>query len=554
MSEHDDKVSIPARLELLSTVVTRMVKEDPVNLAIQSTRALPAPVRKGIGTIARKLPDSTAKELASTLADVPVEIDGTNAVSEELKRITGVEPSITARPLTRARYEWNMGNVDRALSIAPIRSHLHAQLADEWRLLTWDGPKLPKREPYVPEMDALHVLINSAPHTNSGYTVRTRAILEGQKAAGLDVAGVTRISYPVSIGKPFAKEADVVGGVTYHRLLPEKMPKLPVESATLHAQMLADLVSELRPRLLHATTNYANAIVTKAAAEAYGIPWVYEMRGQLEKSWVARHPEAVQAQVEASQRFIAMKNKETAMAKAADAVVVLSEVQKLDLIERGVDEAKIKVIPNAYSPDPDAPKLSRAEAKASLGLEQKFTVGTVTAVVDYEGLDTLVRAVKLLSDDGVDLRCVIVGDGVSLPGLRELVAELGIEDRVVMPGRVPREQSHTWYQAIDLFAVPRKDTAVCRAITPIKPIEAMSTGAPIVASDLPPLRELVIDPGSGLACEPGNEADLARVINRIISDGALYDALSVAARANALDHTWEANISRYLSLYSEVTS
>lgn len=542
------------QLPLLTSTVWRMVGEDPVFFALQVSRKLPGSVRGKLGAFGKKIPTTSVGEFLQLLADIPVEITHHNRFSEEMRVAKGIEPSDDARAETRARHAWNIGNVTEAIDMLPKCSSLRRRYEDEKRVLEGDAFQLEHVEPAphdAKRVDVLHVLVNSAPHTSSGYTVRTRAILTGQRDRGLKVAGVTRIAYPITIGGFFPNAVDVVDGIPYFRLLPKTLPEFPVERLHRHAQMLSDLVTKLRPRALHATTNYTNAVVAKAVAEAHGIPWVYEMRGQLEKTWVARHPTERQEQVASSERYRLMLDKETALAKAANGVVVLSHVQCDDLIERGVEPAKIHVIANAYTPQHTEAKLSPEQAREELGLPQEFSIGSVTSIVDYEGLDTLIRAIGLLRDRGIKARAVIAGDGVARPGLQTLVSELGLDDHVSLPGRVTREQSHLWYQALEVFAVPRKDTLVCRTITPIKPIEAMSNGTPVVASDLPPLRELVVDSGAGIAFEPGNAAEMADAIESLL-DPETYLRTSEAAIANAADHTWDRNIDRYLDLYEEL--
>lgn len=531
----------------------RMALEDPVFFALQVSRKLPGSLRKRIAQATAPISDTSFGQLVQATADLPVEITGNSAIANELRVARGSAPNTKARPQTQARFEWQQGNVSGAIATLPAGDPLRLRYEDERRMLLnsvlsvdrYPSPDLSQ------DIDVLHILVNSAPHTSSGYTVRTRAILSGQRDRGLKVAGVTRLGYPMTIGKLSFEDVDIVDGIPYFRLIGGRQPKSLVARMQAHGSQLSQLVAQLQPSVLHATTNYSNAVPAQAVARAYGIPWVYEMRGQLEKTWVARHPADRQEQAAKSELYTLMLDKETSLAKDADAVVVLSNVQRRDLIQRGVDESKIHVIPNAYTPV-DVQFHTPQESREMLGLPQEFTVGTVTSVVDYEGLDTLVHAIKILRDKKLPVRAVIAGDGVSHPALSSLVYDLGLQDHVSLPGRVAREDSHMWYQALDLFAVPRKKTLVCETITPIKPIEAMSNGTPVVASDLPPLRELVVDAGAGMAFEPENAEAMAKAIEELMTDSKAYETCAAAAIRNAADHTWDANMDRYTALYSEL--
>lgn len=535
---------------VFATSMLRMAKEDPAFFSLQVMRKLPNQVKDTVLSHTTHMPDSL-HDSVSLVCDMPVSNVAPSRINDVLLVARGFDPSRNASAKTKARFQYHLGHISAAIDMLPPSDSFRKMLEEEQKILS-ENVIFVKRvnDPLAREhIDVLHVLVNSAPHTSSGYTVRTRAILSGQKAQGLKVAGVTRLSYPMTIGQLRFNDVDVVDGIPYFRLTADTQPASHIERLNLHAAELSRLVARLRPRVLHATTNYANAMVAQAVARAYGIPWVYEMRGQLEKTWVARHPAHQQDEAASSERYRLMLNKETELANDADAVVVLSHVQKNDLIERGVNEAKIHVIANAFEPVDNVEFRKPDQARSELSLPEALTIGTVTSIVDYEGLDTLVKAIKILRDRGLDVHGAIVGDGVSRPSIASLVKSLGLSEVIALPGRVPREESHRWYQALDLFAVPRKKTLVCETITPIKPIEAMSNGTPVVASDLPPLRELVVDSGAGVAFEPENPHAMADAIEKLIVDKNAYETAAKAALANAEDHTWERNMERYAKLY-----
>src|SRR5699024_10966596 len=123
----------------------------------------------------------------------------------------------------------------------------------------------------------------------------------------------------------------------------------------------------------------------------------------------------------------------------------------------------------------------------------------------------------------------LVGGGTARPGLAALAVELGISDRVHFPGRVPRNSARRWVEALDIVVVPRLDRAVSRLVTPQKPVEALALGRPVIASDLPALREVLTD-SDGTPCarfvQPGSADDLARSI----ADALMHEpALGVQA-------------------------
>src|SRR5699024_7260172 len=147
--------------------------------------------------------------------------------------------------------------------------------------------------------------------------------------------------------------------------------------------------------------------------------------------------------------------REGELASEANAVITLSDTMRAELVDRGVDEAAITVVPNGVEQALLAAHRTPAEARALVGIgqDEACIVGAVSALVDYEGLDLRVRAAaQRIADTSVPqslrdrLQVMIVGDGQAAPGLRVLADDLGIGDRLIMPGRVSRHDAPNWVQ------------------------------------------------------------------------------------------------------------
>ena len=119
---------------------------------------------------------------------------------------------------------------------------------------------------------------------------------------------------------------------------------------------------------------------------------------------------------------------------------------------------------------------------------------------------------------------------------------LGLQENVLFVGRIPHSQIEEWYEALDLFVLPRLDLEVSRNVTPIKPLLAMAKGVPVVASDLPAVREITGNLAQYVI--PGDAVQLAKSIDFICKVEPNRQALIDWAKA----HTWERNAVKYENL------
>lgn len=562
-------------LTLGATTAGGMLREDPMLLVVQASRRLPRRVtRAGASLLLAGRPAGRVREvaghwLAGHRDRAAAALPGARArgpLGARLLRELAVE--LEAVPVAalppgpaRARAAWRSGDLTAA--VAEARAAGATRLADRYtaeRATLTPGFAHPASPAHrhaagAPRAaSALHLLTNSLPHTQSGYALRSHAVLRAQVAAGVDVVAATRLGYPVSVGRVLARSADVVDGIRYERLLPARMPATVTDRAARSVDLLRPVARAAGTTVVHTTTPYGNGQVARALAADLGVPWVYEVRGLLEQTWVAGRPDpAARSRAEASERFALLRAQEAAVAAGADHVVTLSATLRDDLVARGVPADLVTLVPNAVDERlltlPDA---GPGAARLELGIpESGFWVGTVSSLVGYEGLDTLIDAVALLRARGVDARACLVGDGVARPELERRAADAGIADAVLFPGRVPAADAPRWHRALDVFAVPRRDVEVCRQVTPLKPVEAMALGRPVVASDLPALAE-VLTGGAGRLVPAEDAAALADALDEVRGDGALRAELVAAGREVAAGRTWARNGARYRELYERL--
>ena len=392
-------------------------------------------------------------------------------------------------------------------------------------------------------------LTNAKPYTNSGYTERTQFLLKNLLRCGVPVEGITRLGYPILVGFFPVNEEVVVDGVKYRFLLPRFYPLKKQAQVEIAVDLLVKEAKKFQATALHTTTDFKNAVIVSRVAERLGIPWIYEVRGELEKTWLSKRPALISDAAATSEFFSLAEQQETEAMKQANAVIALSEVSKSQMIRRGIPSEKILVVPNAISEEEVTRRFNRDNIRSELNLGNGKIIGAITSLVGYEGIDDLIRAVRHLPD----LECIIVGDGESKMRLEVLARELNVSDRVYFKGKQPFDAIWKWYAALDVLVVPRKNHEVTRAVTPIKTLMAQALGTPVVASDLPALREVT----GGLAeyCTAEDPASIAAAVERVLKfDVQSRERLASDGREWVRTRTWHHNAERLSDLYVSISA
>lgn len=407
------------------------------------------------------------------------------------------------------------------------------------------GADRSRRHGEGPADRVLHVVTNALPERASGYTIRTHGIVTAQRQQGLDAQVVSRLGFPVDTGVLGAAPLAEVDGVPYHRLLPRTaLPPPGRARQDLAVRELDAVVERTGTQLLHAHSMHQNAQVALRVGRGRGLPVVYEARGFLEETWRTEGGSAD------SDFYRWSRETETLCMTSADVVVTLAEAMREDILGRGVDPARVIVVPNAVPVGFTAalPTGVPTRSRSRLGIPADAVVfGTVGTLNHYEGLQTVIAALRLIQDPA--FRLLVVGDGPARSRLQQLAEPLG--DRVVFTGRVPHGRVREHLAALDVFVVPRAATPVTALVPPIKPLEALAVGVPVLASDLPPLVEIVRPGHFGEVATPDDPSAWA---DQMASLGYAPDHVRAlgerARRFVARERTWAAAFNRYQTAYS----
>lgn len=227
-------------------------------------------------------------------------------------------------------------------------------------------------------------------------------------------------------------------------------------------------------------------------------------------------------------------------ARQAHAAIAVSEPIRQRLLSAGCDAARVHLIRNARAA---VPLVTRDEARQRLGLPAtQQLVGWVGRLSSEKAPDLFLQALAELSPD---VHGVLMGDGPMRTSLQERASQADLAGRVTFAGLVP--DAAQWLTALDALALTSRTEG-----TPMILLEAMQAGVPIVASAVGGVPDL-LSPHDALLTPPGNAAETAAALRRILSDRPLATILAEHASATARDRfgveQWAA---RHATLYAEL--
>ncbi len=173
-------------------------------------------------------------------------------------------------------------------------------------------------------------------------------------------------------------------------------------------------------------------------------------------------------------------------------ISTVSRKTKKDLTEKGVGSEKIDVVPNAVDFERFKLDKEKKELRRELGMsEDSFIVAYTGHLYDWKGVDNLLKAVNHIPYD--DLEVVLVGGRKKeIERYREVIERRSLEEVVRIEGYVSREKVPKYQNASDVLVAPNtsNDEKSAEYTSPVKLREYMASGTPVIASDLPAIRDI----------------------------------------------------------------
>lgn len=352
----------------------------------------------------------------------------------------------------------------------------------------------------------------------------------------------------------------------------------PIESNyyRYHFDYVRRVLREITPReyglIYHRMSicNYAGVVVSRRTK----LPLIIEYNGS--DAWIQRHwdkPLKFQQLAE---------DAESVCLQHAHIVATQSNVLRDELLQRGVPEERIVVYPNCV--DADTFDSARFDASARSALRQRLGIASDALVVAFvgtfgrwHGTETLAQAIRILTESHGEalarhrLHFLLIGDGLRMAAVREILATPACAAVTTLPGLVPQLETPAYLAAADVLCSPHVQNADGSRFfgSPTKLFEYMSMGKPIVASDLEQLGEVLrnsvridelptAEPGDdegrlALLVPPGNAEAIARGILFLAERPSWRATLGRNVRREVeKKYTWRDHVAAILDRYDHL--
>ena len=289
-----------------------------------------------------------------------------------------------------------------------------------------------------------------------------------------------------------------------------------------------------KPDLLHAHFSYPDGFGMIGLAKKWKVPFVISALGTLERKV------AYEGSYTSRQIFEAMN--------CADKVLSVSEDLKNHIVNLGISEDKVSVVPNGVDIEKFKPA-GKEYARNMLNLPQdKKIVMFVGALKKIKGVDYLIEAAKSFLDTNISLYMVGRDDGMK-KSLEKKAHELKIGNYIKFTGPLNHEDIPLWLSASDILVLPSLSEGRPNVI-----LEAFACEVPVVATNVGGVPELMINGETGYLVPAKNPMELSEKVNKLLVDRDLRIKMGKFGRMTIIQRglTWETHAKKTIKIYSKL--
>jgi glycogen(starch) synthase len=214
----------------------------------------------------------------------------------------------------------------------------------------------------------------------------------------------------------------------------------------------------------------------------------------------------------------------------ATAIAPLSRVLKNELARRGIPPERMDVVDNCVDTERFKPLARSEKIEEMYDLKDCTVVGYIGSIRKIEGLSLVVESSPEIIDHFPNVRFMIVGAGDDLENLKAMVDRKGVTEYFVFTGLVPNEKILEYYSVIDIFALPRVDAIVNQTVSPLKPLEVMSTEKALLCSDVGGFSDIIENKKTGMLFKTEDNKDFLCKAMELIVDEKMRATMGKKAR------------------------
>ncbi len=232
-----------------------------------------------------------------------------------------------------------------------------------------------------------------------------------------------------------------------------------------------------------------------------------------------------------------------------DSISVASEALKTLAVKRGANKSKIIFVPVGADMRQFNP------ARDGNGVRKKYNL-TSEILVLYHGqlhscqyVKLFLEAIRLICKKTLDykLRFMVIGGGSEFSRLQNFAKKLGIIDQVIFTDFVSHTEVPLYLVAADICVAPFEDNDVTRCKSPLKIVEYLASGKPVVASHVGEVGHMLN--GVGILVKPGSAEELARGVMELVQDPVRRRSLGLEARKRAEAFSWHISVEKLERVY-----
>lgn len=270
-------------------------------------------------------------------------------------------------------------------------------------------------------------------------------------------------------------------------------------------------------------------------------PLVFETHELFARTYQEDHPTPGWRE---RRKLAALRSRESGVYNGSDGIAALTPWLLEDLrLEYGVET------PGAVVPD-GVDLAFAAECAIKKAPSSPPVLLYIGSLHPWKGLERLIAALPYIDDSHLH---IVGGPDKRIGELKAIAEQLGVADRVRFLGSVMPDKRFDVIAGADICLLPLSDTSIgSRYTSPLKLFEYMAVGRPIVAADVPALRQIVRHEQEALLAPVDNPQTLADQVNRILKNPSLGARLASAAKNRAQDFSWEARAGVIIDLFRSI--